>query len=222
MPWGKGERTGIQLQHPIEEHSPRSRTHGHRGDSAAWFKAILVQENFLHTQEQLLAGKYSRAGHSIHMKSQEICKKFSALWPGRESLPPTSQKCSPDTRNLGRSKRSSSNNASHLGQKKSLQLRGEARLLLTPQSCDRRRDKSSSRESPLSPHAGSQGYSITLPCPKPPPSSGHANRQRCPQDCLTSLGPCLPQSPPASRRSPIAWHLLSLLPWGRTKRSVWD
>lgn len=79
----------------------------------------------------------------------------------------------------------------------------------------------SNPEEPLSPHAGSQGHSITLPSCKAHLAMP-ADSKQCLQGRLTSLGPCLPQSPPASRRSLTAWRLPSLLPWSRAKRNTWD
>lgn len=153
-----------------------------------------------------MAGKCSPARHSTHVNSQEIPKKLSALWPRGELRPPPSQKCSPATRNLGRS---SSNNASHLGQK-----------YPTPPASGGS-TSTSNPEEPLSPHAGCQGHSITLPSCKPHLAMP-ADSKQCLQGRLTSLGPCLPQFPPASRRSLTAWRLPSLLPWSRAKRNTWD
>lgn len=138
-------------------------------------KLFWCRKTSLHTQEKHLAGKCSPAGHSIHMKSQEICKEFSSLWPGRVTPPPPpSQKRSPGTRNLERSERSSSNNTSHLGQKKSLQLQWKAQLFPNQQSCDREETRRAAGKTP-SPYTGSQGHSITLPYPQPLLSSDHAN-----------------------------------------------
>lgn len=138
----------------------------------------------------------SRAQHP-HEAPGDLQRVFISLARKRVTPPLPSQKCSPSTRNLGRLESSSrSSNVSHLGQKKSLQLQQKAQLLLNQQSCDGEETRRTAGKTP-SPHAGSQGCSITLPYPKPLLSPGHANTQWCSQGCLTLLGPCLPQSPPA-------------------------
>jgi len=214
---GKRERTGTQRQHPTAEHSLRSQTHRHCGDSAARFKAILAQENFT------ARPRAARGWEMQPSSSQHPCEvplgihkqAFSSLARKRVTATNIPEKFLSPPGTWGGLRGAAATMQAVWGGEISLQLCGEARLLLTQQSCDRRRDMKSSRERSLSPHAGFHHPSM-------PQNTARANRQRCPQGGLTLLGPCLPQSPPASRRSATAWHLLSLLPWGRTKRSVRD
>lgn len=71
----------IQLQSTVRGLKPTTT----KGTLLHILKPFWCRKTSLHIQEKHLARKCSPAGHSIHMKSLEICKEFSSLWPGRES-----------------------------------------------------------------------------------------------------------------------------------------
>lgn len=126
-----------------------------------------MQGNFPARPRQALGWEMqpSRAQHP-HEVSEDLQGVFISLARKRVTPPPSSQKHSPGTRNIGRlQSNSSSNNTSHLRQRKSFQLQWKAQLFLNQQSCDREETIRTAGKTP-SPHTGSQGCSIALPTPK--------------------------------------------------------